>query len=63
MIYIYIYEKSVLKTIAIGENKEWGNFERQLKQLLGYMTLDTMFGFTIILNKNVSLDTVLKKHR
>ncbi|WP_411682918.1 hypothetical protein [Clostridium thailandense] len=52
-----------MKTIAIGENKEWGNFERQLKQLLGYMTLDTMFGFTIILNKNVSLDTVLKKHR
>ncbi|WP_373898807.1 hypothetical protein ACER0A_004905 [Haloimpatiens sp. FM7315] len=61
--YIYTYEKSILKAIAIGENKEWGNFERQLKQLLGYMNLDTMFGFTIILNKSVSLDTVLKKRR
>lgn len=61
--YIYTYEKSILKAIAIGENKEWGNFERQLKQLLGYMNSDTMFGFTIILNKNVRLDTVLKKRK
>lgn len=50
-----IYEK-----IAVGENKEWGSFEKQFKQLIGYMDKDIKFGFTIIFNKTVQLKTVLE---
>ncbi|NNU78171.1 hypothetical protein [Clostridium estertheticum] len=59
--YIYTYEEGIYKILAIGENKEWGNFENQLKQLIGYMTKDVQFGFTIIFNKNVQTNTVLSK--
>ena len=59
--YIYTYEQGIYKTLAIGENKEWGKFESQLKQLIGYMTKDVQFGFTIIFNKSVQANTVLSK--
>lgn len=61
--YIYSYEKDAYKEIAIGENKEWGNFDKQVKQLLGYMNKDTRFGFTIIFNKKVKYNTVVEKRR
>lgn len=61
--YIYTYKDNIFKVVAIGENKEWGNFENQLKQLLGYMNSDTMFGFTILFNKNINLETALKKRK
>lgn len=61
--YIYTYKDNIFKVVAIGENKEWGNFENQLKQLLGYMNSDTMFGFTILFNKNINLGTTLKKRK
>jgi hypothetical protein len=59
--YIYTYIDGVYKVIAIGENKEWGKFESQLKQLIGYMTNDVQFGFTIIFNKRVQFSTVLDR--
>ncbi|MGD8191849.1 hypothetical protein ACQCN2_17930 [Brevibacillus ginsengisoli] len=58
--FIYRNDKSLYNPIAVGENKEWGNFTDQLKQLLGYMTENVSFGFTIIFNKSVTLSTVLK---
>lgn len=61
--YIYTYIDGVFKAIAIGENKEWGNFENQLKQLIGYMTKDTQFGFTILFNKSVQANTALTKRK
>lgn len=61
--YIYTYKDNIFKVVAIGENKEWGNFEKQLKQLLGYMNSDTMFGFTILFNKSINLETALKKRK
>lgn len=59
--YIYTYEEGIYKILAIGENKKWGNFESQLKQLIGYMTKDVQFGFTIVFNKNIKANTVLSK--
>lgn len=59
--YIYTYEDGIFKTLAIGENKEWGNFEGQLKQLIGYMTNDVQFGFTILFNRSVQANTALNK--
>ncbi|EQB85831.1 hypothetical protein J2Z44_004302 [Clostridium punense] len=59
--YIYTYKDGIYRTIAIGENKEWGNFENQLKQLIGYMTQDVEFGFTILFNKSVQSSTALTK--
>ncbi|MDM0537737.1 hypothetical protein ACV3QT_12435 [Clostridium perfringens] len=59
--YMYSYKNGIYKTIAIGENKEWGNYEKQLKQLIGYMNSNTLFGFTILFNKTVKLETALKK--
>ena len=61
--YIYANENDTCKDIAIGENKEWGNFDKQVKQLLGYMNKDTRFGFTIIFNKKVKYNTVVEKRR
>ncbi|MGE7762282.1 hypothetical protein [Peribacillus sp. NPDC097895] len=52
------YEK-----IAIGENKEWGTYKAQFKQLIGYMDRDIKFGFTIIFNKTVRLKTVLESRK
>ncbi|MDU5544816.1 MAG: hypothetical protein E6069_09685 [Clostridium perfringens] len=59
--YMYSYKNGIYRTIAIGENKEWGNYEKQLKQLIGYMNSNTLFGFTILFNKTVKLETALKK--
>lgn len=59
--YIYAYNNGIFKSIAIGENKEWGKYESQLKQLIGYMTKDVQFGFTILFNKNVQANTALVK--
>lgn len=37
--------------LALGENKVWGKFENQLKQLLGYSNKNINFGFTITINR------------
>lgn len=58
--YIYKYSNNTYRSIAVGENKEWGRFEDSLKQLIGYMDNNTSFGFTIIFNKNTNLQTVLQ---
>lgn len=47
-------------TVAVGENKEWGKFNSQLSQLIGYMEVGAGFGFTIIFNKSTKLQTILK---
>lgn len=60
-LYIYKYINDVYNILAIGENKEWGNFNEQLKQLLGYMKCDTKFGFTILINKTMNLDVLIRK--
>lgn len=59
--YIYSYYNGIFKSIAIGENKEWGRYESQLKQLIGYMTKDVQFGFTILFNKTTQVNTVLDR--
>ncbi|MBD5587423.1 hypothetical protein FDF50_12020 [Clostridium botulinum] len=58
--YIYTYINNTYNVLSIGENKEWGKFKEQLKQLLGYMKCDTKFGFTILFNKTINLDTLIK---
>jgi hypothetical protein len=49
--FLYTQTNHTFKSIAIGENKEWGNFIKQFKQLIGYMNEDIPFGFTILFNK------------
>lgn len=61
--YIYKSANGIYQQIAVGENKKWGEYEHSIKQLLGYMTENTRFGFTIIFNKNTRLDTVIKSRR
>ena len=58
--FIYKYSNDIFRTVAVGENKEWGKFEDSLKQLIGYMDNNISFGFTIIFNKNTNLNTILK---
>lgn len=58
--FIYTQSNSTFSPIAIGENKEWNNFTKHFKQLLGYMNEDIDFGFTIIFNKKTNLKTVLE---
>ncbi len=58
--YIYQTENDLYKQIAIGENKIWGKYENSIKQVLGYMTENTKFGFVIIYNTNTQLKTVLQ---
>lgn len=62
-IYLYSMNDGIYKPISVGENKIWGTYEKQIKQLLGYMNQSLKFGFTIIFNKNASLQHVLKKRR
>ncbi|MEQ6389271.1 hypothetical protein RZN22_08060 [Bacillaceae bacterium S4-13-58] len=57
--FIYTQANHTFKPIAIGENKEWGNFKKQFKQLIGYMKEDIPFGFTILFNKTTNLNTVM----
>jgi len=59
--FIYSQSHHTFKPIAIGENKEWGNFIKQFKQLIGYMKEDIPFGFTILFNKTTNLHTVLNR--
>ncbi len=59
--YIYKVENDNIKQIALGENKIWNNFERQVKQLIGYMNENIMFGFTIVFNKTQELSKVREK--
>lgn len=49
--------------LSVGENKEWSpdKFKRQIMQLLGYTRDNRGFGFTIIFNKTVRIETVLKE--
>lgn len=61
--YIYKMENGIYQQIAVGENKIWGEYEHSVKQLLGYMTENTKFGFTIIYNKETRLDTVINGRR
>ncbi|MFD2045703.1 hypothetical protein ACFSTA_18635 [Ornithinibacillus salinisoli] len=59
--FIYSQQNYTFNPIAVGENKEWGNFQKQFKQLIGYMKEDIDFGFTILFNKSTRLETILKK--
>jgi hypothetical protein len=64
--YIYRYNKGVLETLCIGENKIWegeSNFKKQLMQLFGYMKDYNDFGFTIIFNKKNHITNILKKRK
>nr|AAK08956.1 unknown [Geobacillus stearothermophilus] len=46
-----IYKNGIIRNITIGKNNEFGDYERQIKQLIGYMEKEMTFGFAIILNK------------
>lgn len=59
--FIYAQCNHSFKPIAIGENKEWGNFQKHFKQLIGYMNEDIDFGFTVLFNKTTKLKTVVDK--
>lgn len=59
--FIYTQSNHTFKPIAIGENKEWGNFLKHFKQLIGYMKEDIDFCFTVLFNKSTRLETVLEK--
>lgn len=61
--YIYALKNNVKRVVAIGENKEWGDYNFQIKQLFGYMDKDTEFGFSIIFNKDTQFSTIVKKRR
>lgn len=50
--FLYKNDSHQYMQLALGENKVWGNFENQLKQLLGYLNKNIEFGFTIVINKN-----------
>ncbi|HBY19789.1 MAG: hypothetical protein A2Y24_01485 [Clostridiales bacterium GWE2_32_10] len=54
-----IYNGQYIK-VAVGENKEWGKFEKQYGQLLGYMNEDTVFGFTIVINRATNICEVIE---
>ncbi len=56
--FIYKIDNRELKQIAIGKNKIWNNFEKQIKQLVGYMNENVDFGFTIVFNKSKELSKV-----
>ena len=59
--YIYQNENHTYKQLAIGENKNWGNFENQVKQLLGYSNKNISFGFTITINRDKSYQQIKEK--
>lgn len=49
--------------IAIGENKNWGNFKSQLNQLIAYMNENFQFGFTITIVRDNEKRGVIEKQR
>lgn len=55
---LYKNEKQKYVQIAIGENKNWGKFEKQIQQLLGYANKNIRFGFTIVINRNITYQNV-----
>jgi len=59
---LFIHRQENQEILAVGENKFWGrdNFNKQIKQLLGYIQPDKGFGFTIIFNRDTHLKTVIK---
>ncbi len=59
--YIYKIENGSIYELALGESKIWNNFEKQVKQLIGYMNENIMFGFTITFNKTQELNKVKEK--
>lgn len=59
--YGYRINNDIYEKLFVGENKEWGKFEKSLGQLLGYLDSTYVFGFTIIFNKKTKLNTVLNK--
>ena len=56
----FIYKSDDYKNmqLAIGENKVWGKFEKQLNQLLGYANKNIDFGFTVVINKNTTYQEI-----
>lgn len=58
--YGYRINNDIYEKLFVGENKEWGKFEKSLGQLLGYLDNNYLFGFSIIFNKKTKLNTVLK---
>lgn len=59
--YGYRINNNIYEKLFVGENKEWGKFEKSLEQLLGYLDSCYDFGFTIIFNKRTKLSTVVEK--
>ena len=60
-LFLYKVEDGKIIQLAVGENKIWNNFEKQVKQLIGYMNENIEFGFTIVFNKTMPLIDVRNK--
>ena len=60
-LFLYKVEAGKIIQLAVGENKIWNNFEKQVKQLIGYMNENIEFGFTIVFNKTMPLIDVRNK--
>lgn len=58
--YIYENNKSEYINIAIGENKVLDKFSQAYGQVIGYLNQTFLFGFTISINKNKSIDEAYK---
>ena len=59
--FLYKCENHKYIQLAMGENKVWGNFENQIKQLLGYANKNIEFGFTVVINIKDSQIKILEK--
>ncbi|QOX62234.1 hypothetical protein FRZ06_02120 [Anoxybacterium hadale] len=59
--YGYRIDDDIYEKLFVGENKEWGKFEKSFQQLIGYLDNNYIFGFTIIFNKKTRLSTVIKR--
>ena len=60
----YVFESEFQpRPTAIGKGKMWGSFRKEIDQLMGYMNEEVELGFTITINKNQNLDTILKKQK
>lgn len=56
--FLYKNENNRYIQIAMGENKVWGRFEKQIQQLLGYSNKNINFGFTIVINRNDTYEKI-----
>lgn len=61
--FLYKNEDHRYIQLAFGENKVWGSFENQVKQLLGYANRNINFGFTIVINRNTTYDKIKKSQK